>query len=247
MSQDLPLNEAVIHPIPGFADPVSSLSHLAGAVLFFFMAFVLLRRGGLHRGRFTALLIFVVSSVFLFSMSGTYHLLEHGSEVRRVFQRLDHAAIFVLIAGTFTPPHALLARGFMRWGMLAIVWSSAFAGAFLKLFFFDDVPEWLSLTLYLAMGWFGAVSGVYFWMTRGRRILTLLGPIMLGAFSYTIGAVLEFFRWPVLWPGVVGPHELFHVAVILGALFHWIFVYRIVSHVELITPRHLADAISKAP
>jgi len=236
-----------IHSIPGFADPVSSLTHLSGAALFFFMSFVLLRRGGLHRGRFTALLVFVISSVFLFSMSGTYHLLDHGSSARALFQRLDHAAIFVLIAGTFTPAHALMARGFWQWPLLALIWCAAGAGAFVKLFFFDDVPEWLGLTLYLAMGWFGLVSGVYFLKTRGRRIYTLLGPILLGAFAYTIGAILEFLRWPVLIDGVVGPHELFHVAVILGALFHWIFVYRIVARVEIIAPRTKTTQPVRAP
>jgi channel protein (hemolysin III family) len=220
-----------IEAIPGFSEPVSSLSHLGGAVLFAVMAFALFRRSGFHVGRLFALFVFAASSVFLFSMSGVYHLLEPGSVERDVFRRLDHAAIFVLIAGTFTPAHALLFKGFMRYGMLALVWIAAILGVVIKVLWIDDVPEWLSLAMYLALGWLGAFSSFMLWRRTGTTLLFLLRPLLAGALSYTIGAVLEFFRWPVLVPHIVGPHELFHVAVVVGALCHWWFTYRIVDRV----------------
>jgi channel protein (hemolysin III family) len=168
-----------------------------------------------------ALGVFAFSCIFLFTMSGVYHLLGQGDR-RAVLQRLDHAAIFVLIAGTFTPAHSILFRGVGRWVPLLLIWSAAATGITLKTIFFTDVPEWLGLTLYLTLGWLGAASGVAIWLRHGTQFL---GPLTWGAIAYTAGGALEFFRWPVLIPGVVGPHELFHLAVLVGAGLHWRFTW----------------------
>src|SRR5215213_5458383 len=105
-------------PIPGFADPFSSLSHLLGAVVFLALGFVLIRRGAGNTARVVSLLIFILGSVLLLSVSGTYHLLDPTGTAREVMRRLDHAAIFVLIACSFTPPHVIMFRGAGRWGVL---------------------------------------------------------------------------------------------------------------------------------
>ncbi len=220
--------------IPGFAEPVSSMTHLGGAFVAALMGIFLLRRSGRHFGRLASMLVFTGSCVFLFSMSGVYHLLDPGTTARTVMQRLDHAAIFVLIAGTFTPPHVILFRGFMRWGMLLLMWSAVAAGITLKTIWFDDLPEWAGLSMYLALGWLGAVSTVVFWFRHGAATILRIGkPLAWGGFFYTTGALLEFFRVPTLIDGVLGPHELFHIAVMLGALSHWIFLYRIARGVNL--------------
>jgi channel protein (hemolysin III family) len=101
-----------MNPIPflGFTDPVSSWSHLLAAVAFFIGAFLLCHRGRGNAARVTSLIVFSLSLVFLFSMSGVFHLLERGGTARAVLQRLDHAGIWVLIAGTFTPIHTILFR-----------------------------------------------------------------------------------------------------------------------------------------
>jgi channel protein (hemolysin III family) len=138
-------------------------------------------------------------------------------------QVLDHAAIFVLIAGTFTPLAILLFQGRSRWGILLVIWTAAINGVTLKTIFFDDVPEGLSVSLYLAMGWFGIVAGSALWRRYGFRFIQQL---IWGALAYTVGAVVDYLRWPVLVPGVVGPHELFHLLVLAGIGFHWSFVYR---------------------
>ena len=108
-----------VFSIAGFSDPVSSLSHLAGAMVFALLSIILLQRGRGDFGRMASLSVFAFSSVLLLSLSGVYHLLTPGTAGREVLQRLDHAAIFVLIAGSFTPVHAILFRGAWRWGMLA--------------------------------------------------------------------------------------------------------------------------------
>lgn len=209
-----------IHPIPGFVDPVSSMTHLLGALLFGVLSIFLLRKGRGHRGRQVALGIFAFSVVLMFSMSGVFHMLPHDTTGRAVLQRLDHASIFVLIAGSFTAPHSILFRGRRRWGVLFLVWALAATIIPLKMVYFDRLSEPLGLALYLGMGWIGLYTGLLVWRMYGP---VLLIPLMLGGLSYTAGALLEFARWPNPIPGVVHAHELFHLAVIGGVACHWWF------------------------
>jgi channel protein (hemolysin III family) len=210
-----------IHPIPGFFEPVSCWTHLIGAVVFVALGVMLIRRGHGHRGRMTALGVFALGSVFLLSISGTYHLLSPGPG-REVLRRLDHAAIFALIASTFTAIHAVLFVGPWRWGMIVAIWTMAITGITFKTLFFHSVPEWLSLSMYIGMGWIGLVSGLKLLHRLGFAPLRLL---LYGGLAYTIGAVLEYLKRPILLEGIVGPHELFHVAVLVGIFFHWRFIY----------------------
>jgi channel protein (hemolysin III family) len=209
------------YPIPGFSDPVSSLSHLLGAAVFAVLGYFLLRRGWGNWRRVAFLGVYVFACVLLLSMSGVYHLLARGGGGRAVLERLDHGAIFVLIAGTFTPVHGILFRGGERWGPLLLIWGAAAAGITLKTVFFSHLAEWFGLTLYLCLGWFGAVTTIMLWSRYG---FAFIKPLLWGGLAYTVGGVLEFFNWPTLIPGVVGPHDLFHLAVLTGAGLHWKFV-----------------------
>lgn len=157
-------------------------------------------------------------------MSGVYHLLPHESSGRHVLQYLDHAAIFVLIAGTITPVHAILFRGPWRWAPLLVIWMIATVGITLKMIYFSDIPENLGTAIYLLMGWLGIVSMILVWSRWGFGIVQ---PLIRGAFLYTFGAGFEFLKAPVILPGVLGPHELFHFAVLGGITYHWAFVRRI--------------------
>jgi channel protein (hemolysin III family) len=206
--------------IPGFADPVSSISHLVVTVWFALAAVSLLRSARINRGRMLALGIYAGSVVLLFAMSGVFHLLPHDTGGRTVLQRLDHASIFVLIAGTFTAVHGILFRGWLRWGVITFVWVVTATAIPLKTVFFTEMPEWLGLALYLSFPWIGFISGLLLWRRRGVHYVASL---VLGGVAYTAGAVLEFQRWPNPWPGVVHAHELFHFAVIAGAVLHWRF------------------------
>lgn len=209
--------------LPGFYQPFSAISHLIGAVMFLILGIMLLRRGRGSRGRMIFLGIYVCSGVFLFSMSAVYHMLEVGGGGRYVLERLDHCAIFVLIAGTFTPVHGILFRGFWRWIPLLIVWSAAITGLTLKTIFFDDLAEWLGLTFYLTLGWIGALSGIVLYKKFG---LNFIQPLLLGGLAYSIGGAMEFMNFLVLVPGVIHPHDIWHVMVILGAFFHGLFVWQ---------------------
>jgi channel protein (hemolysin III family) len=209
--------------LPGFYEPCSAISHLFGAVLFFFLGLFLLRRGAGDRTRLVLLGIYAVSCVVLLSLSGVYHMMVRGTVSRVVMERLDHAAIFFLIAGTCTPAHGLLFRGHLRWGMLLFTWTAAIAGIIIKTVFFTAVPEWLGLSLYLALGWLGFFSAIHFGRLHG---LAFIAPLLLGGIVYSVGATLEFFDYAVLIPGLVHPHEVFHLAVLVAALLHWLFIWQ---------------------
>jgi channel protein (hemolysin III family) len=208
-------------PIPGFSDPFSSLTHLAGAGVFAVLAVPLVMRGRGHAGRMTALAIFAFAVVAQLALSGVFHLLAPDTTGRAVLKRLDHAAIFVLIAATFTPVHAILFRGPWRWGMLSGIWTAAVTGLTLKTVFFDSLPEWLGLALYLGLGWMGGLSMFALARRYGLRFIRLL---VAGGVAYTVGAVIDFAGAPPLIPGVIAGHELFHVAVLAGVSLHWAFI-----------------------
>ncbi len=209
-------------PIPGFSEPLSSWTHLCAAFIAFLGWIILLRKGRGNKLRIFTLSVFSFSMVFLFSMSGVYHLLEPGGLAREVFRRLDHAGIWVLIVGSFTPIHTLLFRGIWRWGFLFFIWTIAITGMVLEVIFFDNFPEWLSLTCYLSLGWMGVLTGIKYSKQYGHHGAKLL---VLGGITYSIGGLLEYLRWPVLVPGVIGPHELFHFFVMGGCFCHYLFIY----------------------
>jgi channel protein (hemolysin III family) len=216
--------------IPGFSDPLSSLSHLAAAVVFAVLSVPLMSRGRGEALRVVSLGVFAFSCVLLLSLSGAYHLLSPGTAAREVLMRLDHAAIFVLIAGSFTPVHAILLRDRWHWHLLAWIWAAAIAGLVLKTVYFDTMPAWLGLLMYLGLGWLGLISTVAIALRSGVRFIL---PLVWGALAYTGGALVDFLGWPVLVAGVVGPHELFHLAVLAGISFHWAFIRGIADGVHL--------------
>jgi channel protein (hemolysin III family) len=188
-----------------------------------------------------ALVVFAASAVLLLSMSGVYHLLSKrdgessAGTARDVLQRLDHAAIFILIAGTFTPIHAILFKGAWRWGMLAFIWTFAVLGVTLKTIFFRETPSALGLALFLAMGWVGLFSMFAIANRFGRRPIFSL---VAGGVVYTIGAAVEGLEPRALVPGVIRAHEIFHVAVIGGLAFHWRFIWLVAGVTGVPTRGH---------
>lgn len=212
-----------LYRLPGCFEPFSALSHLFGAGVFLGLGLLLLRRGRGDPRRAVFLGVYAASCVLLLSVSGIYHMTERGTVARQVMVRVDHAAIFVLIAGTCTPAHGILFGGRVRQAALALAWTAALTGVFLKAILFDVVPEWLSLSAYLAMGWLGAVTAI----PLARRYgFGFIRPLLWGGIAYTVGGVADFLRWPVLVPGVVHHHEFFHLAVLAGAVCHWRFTWQ---------------------
>ncbi len=220
--------------IPGFSEPVACFTHLLGSGVFLALGIALLRRAHGHWGRTAGLATFAFAGVVLLAISGVFHLLEPGGVVRAVMRQLDHAAIFFLIAGTVTAVQATMFTGVWRWGVIAVLWAVTATAITLKTVFFASVPEWLSLTMYLGLGGFAVVS---VWKIHRRYGWAMVGPLVWGALAYSVGAVLDFLRQPLLIPGVIGPHEVFHVAVLLGVGWHWWFLYRVADERRVVAVR----------
>jgi channel protein (hemolysin III family) len=215
-----------IYHLPGFHEPFSAISHLIGAAIFLVLGVLLLRRGRGDAGRMIYLGIYAISCVFLFSMSAVYHMMERGGTARRVMERLDHGAIFVLIAGTCTVLHGLFFRGWQRGVLLFLEWTAAITGITLKTIYFNDLAEWLGLSFYLSLGWFGGVSAI---LVARRLGFSLVRPLLWGGILYSFGSVLEYLGWFVVIPGVLHAHEIFHLFVLAGALVQWGFVWHIAA------------------
>jgi len=215
---------ADIISIPGFFQPFSSLSHLLGAVVFAGFSLPLLLRGRGNGPRLTSLAIYCLGTVALLAISGTYHLLDPAGAARPWVRRLDHAAIFVLIACSFTPSLMILFRGKTRWGILWFIWVYAIVAIALKMAYFDQISSHQGLVLYLLMG---GISIFPCLLISRRHGWSFLKPVLWGGLAYALGGTLESFQWPILVPGVIQWHEVFHVAVLIGLGFHWAFAFTI--------------------
>jgi channel protein (hemolysin III family) len=210
-----------LRPYLGLHDPIASLSHLFSAAAVSAAYYFLYKKGRGDVLRSSALLIFSASLLFLFSMSGTYHALPPGPW-RALFRRLDYAAIWLVIAGSATPVYLLLFRGRWRWGMIALFWGCALSCLVLLDVYFARLPYWSIVFGYIAVGSLGFISFAHILARYGWKEATLL---FLGGLAYATGAVIDYIDVPVVIPGVLGPHELFHFFVMIGALLHWCFIY----------------------
>lgn len=203
-------------------DPVSSLTHLLAAFggLYIFAILWRLARG--DHGKRLSLACFAASIIVLYSASGIYHALPlpKDSPAIQAFRRLDHSAIYVLIAGTYTPVFTVLLSGQRRLWSLIGIWSLAATGIAVK-WSYPVGTDPFSVGLYLAMGWFGILPLVRLAPVIGRRGLAWSAA---GGVAYTMGAIFEMIHWPVIIRSVVGWHEVFHVCVMAGTGFHIAFM-----------------------
>ena len=213
------------HPLGGIAQPFSSISHFVGAVLFLTLSFFMLRDAR-RTGGFWAYFIYAASAVLLLTISGIAHMFPPASQARQILFRLDLTAIFLLIAGTFTPIHWVLFRGWRRWSVLVPIWLIAVTGIYLRLVYFESISYIAGTTIFIAMGWVGVFSGILIRLRYGPGHTAAL---LAGGVCYTLGAIIDAVKWPVVIPLVVGPHELFHLLVLAGLGFHWSFISRIAS------------------
>jgi hemolysin III len=157
--------------------------------------------------------IFATTVATMFGVSALYHRVTWRPAVRRWMRRFDHAAIYLLIVGTYTPFGLLALSGVWRWTVLPIVWGGALAAILLKLAWVDG-PKWLSAAIGIALGWVGIVALPQLWEHAGASGVVLL---LVGGMLYTLGAFVYAFRRPDPLPAVFGYHELFHALVIAAA------------------------------
>jgi len=203
-------------------DPISGFTHLAGALLGVGGLIYLLVRtlpGGDPRSIASAV-IFGVSLILLYASSATYHLISVLPETRLIFRRIDHALIFTLIAGSYTPFCLVTLRDAGGTRLLSIVWGIAGVGLLLSLFWIH-APRWLSTALYLFMGWF-----LVFDMPTLMRLLDhdTLTWLVAGGMFYTLGAFIYALQRPDPFPPHFGFHEIWHLMVLAGSTCHFISV-----------------------
>ncbi len=212
-----------------FKDPISGLTHVASAAAALAGGGVLVLAGPASFLARLALLAYSLSLVLMFSASSAYHLVKTSAARERLLRKLDHTAIFLLIAGTYTPVCVMVLTGGWRWGLLSAVWALALIGIAFKLFYIQ-APRWLSVSLYMLMGWLGVV-------VFGQLVQALPWPafawLLAGGLLYTVGAVVYATRRPNFFPGTFGFHELWHVFVTAAGAAHFVFVLVYVAPVGL--------------
>ncbi len=201
-------------------EPVNSLTHWAGAVFALIGLIALLIVGWGTPAKVISLIIYGVSLIFLFSASATYHMVVVKDKALEIFRKIDHAAIYFLIAGTYTPFCVNAFTGFWKWGMLIIIWSLALIGIGVKVFIIR-VPRWLNAGIYLAMGWMSVAASGQFLAALPAWVLTWL---IIGGVIYTLGAIVYITKIFNFAPGIFGFHEVWHIFVLLAAAAHFVAV-----------------------
>jgi hemolysin III len=205
-------------------EPVNSLTHWGATILALagLIALLIVGRGG--PAKIISLVIYGLSLIFLFSASATYHMVRVKDKALEIFRKIDHAAIYFLIAGTYTPFCVNAFSGFWKWGLLSVIWSLAVIGILVKVFYIR-APRWLNAGIYLVMGWL-CVAAI------GQMLAVLpvwvLSWLFAGGLIYTFGAVVYITKILNFVPGVFGFHEVWHIFVMLAAAAHFVAVLGVV-------------------
>lgn len=197
-------------------EPVNAITHFVGFLLSLVGTAFLVVGAATEPWKVTAFAIYGASSAVLYAASTLLHALDVPGKAEEWLRRADHAAIFVLIAGSYTP----LALVSLRprdpgwgWTLVMLVWILAACGVTFKLAWFD-APRWVSTAFYLAMGWLALVA-----IQPLARVLGVGGMLWLGIAGviYSAGAVVYARKWPSPYPAVFGYHEIWHLFVLAGS------------------------------
>lgn len=210
-------------------EPGSALTHFIGMMMAVFATIPLLIKAGIESGGrvFAAMAIFMGSMILLYAASTTYHTVNLTGKYLKIFRKIDHMMIFVLIAGSYTPVCLIVLGGNLGYRLLALVWGIAIFGIIIKACWIT-CPKWFSSILYIAMGWVCVFAfGPLFHSLPLTAFLWLLG----GGIIYTIGGVIYALKLPVFNSRFksFGSHELFHLFVMGGSICHFIFMYLYVA------------------
>ena len=170
--------------------------------------------------RLVAAAVFAASAAGMLGASALYHRVMWGARARMWMRRLDHAGIYLLIAGTYTPVGLLALHGSLQHVVLAVVWTGAGAAILIKLCWVSS-PKWLSAALGLALGWVGIVAMPEIARTAGPAAVALLAA---GGLAYTVGAVVYARRRPDPLPAVFGYHEMFHALTLVALACQYVAI-----------------------
>lgn len=205
-------------------EPVNSLTHWGATLLAAIGLIILLVVGWGTPAKIISLIVYGLSLIFLFSASATYHMVRVQEKALEIFRKVDHSAIYFLIAGTYTPFCVNAFSGFWKWGLLSIIWSLALIGILVKVFYIR-APRWLNAGIYLVMGWLCLAA-------IGQMLAVLpvwvLSWLFVGGVIYTLGAIVYITKIFNFIPGIFGFHEVWHIFVMLAAAAHFVAVLGVV-------------------
>jgi hemolysin III len=206
------------NPIRGFLHGTAAVASVVGAV-------ILCGRCSGDLPRQLALLVFGLSLVGLYTGSSLYHSVPWQQVWKERMQRVDHALIYILVAGTCTPIACIVLDGWLRWTALGAAWGIALVGILQKIFL-PKIGDWFSITLQTTQGWLA----LPLFVPLAQRLpypavlLTALGGVL-----YTVGMVCLVTERPRLWPRVFSHHEVFHVLVVAGSAAHYAMTFLYVA------------------
>lgn len=202
----------------GLKEPFNSISHMVGGGLGIIglVALVLLAEGPLE---IVSAVAYGVGLVAVFTMSSIYHAIPCTPRTEKWLERLDHVAIYLLIAGTYTPVCLVLLGGAWGWSLFGTVWGISVLGIVLALTL-PLGPEWVHIAGYIALGWVAVIAAPVLFpiLTAGG-----LAWLVAGGVIYTVGALFYVWDRPRII-GKLGAHELWHLFVIGGSASHFVFV-----------------------
>lgn len=210
-------------------EPGSAITHFIGVVLSVLATTPLLIKVAVNDDHtaFIAMAVFMCSMVALYSASTIYHSVTVRDRVLRVFRKLDHMMIFVLIAGSYTPICLIVLGGRSGYTLLAVVWGIALVGMTIKACWIT-CPKGFSSVIYIAMGWICLAVFGTLWNTLPHSAFLWL---LVGGLIYTVGGVIYALKLPIFNSKHqnFGSHEIFHLFVLGGSICHFIFMYLYVA------------------
>ena len=209
-------------------EPISALTHLIPLIFIIPIMIILSYKGYIIGGLsyLIPFLIFGLSMILLYLSSTVYHMVIAKPETIRLLKKIDHMMIFILIAGTYTPVCVIKLHSIFGYSILSIVWLIAILGIFLKVFWIN-APRWFSTLIYVVMGWISV--GAFFPLIKVIDIKGIF-LLLLGGITYTVGAVIYATKYPRISFRYFGFHEIFHLFVIGGSIFHIIFMFKYVLY-----------------
>lgn len=208
-------------------EPMNGFTHFIG-VLFAIGGTTLLLNSSFNPykpSHFFSFFIFGLGMILLFTTSTLYHWLNLSEAGIKKMRKADHIMIFIYIASTYTPICVIALNKNLGSVVLAAIWSVAFAGIGIKIFWMN-APRWLSTLIYIFMGWLAIV--IIYPLIDALPLETIFW-LLTGGIFYTIGAIIYALKKPDPFPGYLGFHEIFHLFVLLGSFSHFWLMYKFIS------------------
>ena len=210
-------------------EPGSAITHFIWIMIAIVAAAPLLVKAALDADMtaLVAMTVFIGSMVALYGASAVYHSVTVKENILKVFRKLDHMMIFVLIAGSYTPVCLVVLGGRMGYTLLAVVWGIAVVGMVVKACWIT-CPKWFSSLVYIAMGWVCLAVFGTLWNTLPHSAFLWL---LAGGIVYTAGGVIYALKLPIFNARhkYFGSHEIFHLFVMGGSICHFVFMYLYVA------------------